>query len=124
MDSREWHAFDVQEHPDVFPQTCFHLSRISMETGVPVHKAILSVMQPGAHIQPHCGPTNARLRVHLALRIPPGTALRVGTETRSWQQGRAFVIDDSFEHEAWHNGTEPRVVLILEFPHPDVSFSS
>lgn len=33
---------------------------------------------------------------------------------------KVMVFDDSFEHEVWHNGTAPRVVLIMDFWHPDL----
>lgn len=41
-----------------------------------------SVMHPGTHVWPHCGPTNCRLRTHLGLKVPPKTSLRVASETR------------------------------------------
>lgn len=41
-----------------------------------------SVMHPGTHVWPHCGPTNCRLRVHLGLKVPPKTFLRVADEIR------------------------------------------
>ena len=31
-----------------------------------------------------------------------------------------MVFDDSFEHEVWHDGRDPRVVLIMDFWHPDL----
>uniref|UniRef100_A0A182SUS8 Aspartyl/asparaginy/proline hydroxylase domain-containing protein n=1 Tax=Anopheles maculatus TaxID=74869 RepID=A0A182SUS8_9DIPT len=41
-----------------------------------------SVMHPGTHVWPHCGPTNCRIRAHLGLSVPPGTYIRVAEETR------------------------------------------
>lgn len=41
-----------------------------------------SVMHPGTHVWPHCGPTNCRLRIHLGLKVPPKTYIRVGEEIR------------------------------------------
>lgn len=81
-----------------------------------------SVLQPGTHVWPHCGPTNCRLRAHLALEAEQGrTAIRVAREKRFWEEGEWLVFDDSFEHEVWHNGTERRLVLILDIWHPDLS---
>lgn len=40
------------------------------EPGCAFASAYLSKLTPGTLITPHCGPCNARLRVHLALRIP------------------------------------------------------
>lgn len=78
-------------------------------------------LAPGTHLEPHCGPTNARLRCHLGLRVPDGCSIRVGSETRSWQEGKCIVFDDSFEHEVSHVGNESRFVLVLDIWHPDLS---
>jgi aspartate beta-hydroxylase len=78
----------------------------------------LSWLHPGTHVIPHCGQTNAQLRVHLGLRVPPGVSIRVGDQHLTWQEGKCIVFDDSFEHEVWHRGTQPRVVLLLDVAHP------
>ena len=61
----------------------------------------LSLMSPGIHVLPHCGPTNVRVRMHLGLCIPSGVDLEfiVGGENASWTEGKVTVFDDSFEHE-------------------------
>jgi aspartate beta-hydroxylase len=80
-----------------------------------------SVIHPGTHVHPHCGPTNCRIRAHLGLKVPPNTFLRVVNETRSWIEGDWLIFDDSFEHEVWHNGTSIRLVLIVDVWHPDLT---
>jgi aspartate beta-hydroxylase len=80
--------------------------------------AMLSWLHPGAHVLPHTGYSNGRLRIHLGIRTPPGAQMRVGSETLHWTEGRCLVFDDSFEHEVWHAGTEPRVVLLVDILHP------
>ena len=80
-----------------------------------------AVMLPGTHLTAHCGLTNAKIRCHLGIDVPDGCSLRVGDETRSWREGQWLVFDDSFEHEVWHSGNRPRVVLILDFYHPDLT---
>ncbi len=84
-------------------------------------EAFLSVLQPGAEIKPHYGLSNIKLTVHLGLEIPKDCAIRVGNETRKWQEGKVLVFDDSFEHEAWNHSEEERKVFILEVWHPDLS---
>jgi aspartate beta-hydroxylase len=81
--------------------------------------SMFSVLSSGTHIQPHCGPSNAFLRVHLGLVVPDGCAMRVGDETRSWEEGKCLVFDDSFEHEVWNRGNASRIVLIFYIYHPD-----
>ncbi|XP_049861571.1 transcriptional regulator ATRX isoform X8 [Schistocerca gregaria] len=80
-----------------------------------------SVMDPGTHVWPHCGPTNCRLRAHLGLVVPKNTFIRVADEMRTWEEGKLFIFDDSFEHEVWHNGTTTRLVLIVDVWHPELT---
>lgn len=77
-----------------------------------------SVLQPGTHIPPHNGATNARLTVHLPLIVPEGCGFRVGDDTREWRPGELFIFDDTIRHEAWNRGTSQRVVLIFDIWHP------
>jgi beta-hydroxylase len=74
-----------------------------------------SILQPGTHIRPHEGYTGEVLRCHLGLVVPPGCEMRVGTETRTWEEGECLVFDDTIEHEVWHRGETPRAVLLLDF---------
>jgi len=76
--------------------------------------AFFSVLAPKTRIPPHTGVTNTRFIVHLPLIVPPGCSFRVGAETREWREGRAWVFDDTFEHEAWNGSDAPRVVLIFD----------
>jgi aspartyl/asparaginyl beta-hydroxylase (cupin superfamily) len=76
--------------------------------------AFFSVLAPKTRIPPHTGVTNTRFIVHLPLIVPAGCSFRVGAETRQWREGRAWVFDDTFEHEAWNGSDEPRVVLIFD----------
>ena len=32
-----------------------------------------------------------------------------------------MIFDDSFEHEVWHEGESLRLVLIVDFWHPDLN---
>jgi aspartate beta-hydroxylase len=79
---------------------------------------MLSWLKPGTLILPHCGFSNARLRVHLPLRAAAGARLRVGDQWLTWEDGRCLVFDDSFEHEVRHDGDQPRLVLLLDMFHP------
>lgn len=40
---------------------------------------------------------------------------------RTWEEGKAIIIDDSFDHEVWHNGSSFRLILIVDFWHPDLT---
>ncbi len=103
---------------DIVPVTAEVVSAIPDVTDFGTGFVMLSWLQPGAWIAPHCGPTNAKARTHFCVRADPDATMRVGTETRGWQDGRSFVFDDSFEHEVRHHGSTPRVVLIVDAANP------
>jgi len=85
--------------------------------------AMFSLLKPNTHIPPHTGVTNARLVVHLPLIVPEGCAFRVGNDTREWVPGKAWVFDDTIEHEAWNRSDKLRVVLIFDIWHPDLTLA-
>lgn len=83
--------------------------------------AFFSIFSPGTHIKPHSGVTKAMLNVHLGLSIPPvqdRCELRVGDETRRWQEGEFLIFDETNQHEAWNESDQPRVVLFLQVARP------
>lgn len=102
------------------PVTRAVLAEIPEMTTLSPGVILLSRLSPGTHIMPHCGSTNAVLRVHLPIVAAAGASIRVGEETVTWEDGRCLVFDDSFEHEVWHRGTVERVVLIMDVLHPEV----
>ncbi|CDO90675.1 aspartyl/asparaginyl beta-hydroxylase domain-containing protein [Mycobacterium triplex] len=84
--------------------------------------AIFSVLEPGKHLKPHRGPYNGVLRLHLGLLVPdapPRTvAIRVDDTVCHWEEGKVLIFDDCYEHEAWNQSNETRVVLFVDFVKP------
>jgi aspartyl/asparaginyl beta-hydroxylase (cupin superfamily) len=83
--------------------------------------AMFSLLKPRTHIPPHVGASNCRLVTHLPLIVPPGCGFRVGNTTREWVPGKAWVFDDTIEHEARNDSDQLRVVLIFDTWHPLLS---
>jgi aspartate beta-hydroxylase len=83
--------------------------------------AMFSLLKPKTRIPPHTGVTNVRLVTHLPLIVPEGCGFRVGNDTRQWVPGRAWVFDDTIEHEAWNDSDKLRVVLIFDVWHPQLT---
>lgn len=106
------------------PQTAALLGTLPM-SDIPGRSpsVFFSLLRPGAHIPPHTGVTNVRSIVHLPLIVPPGCGFRVGGETREWEEGRAFVFDDTIEHEAWNTSDALRAVLIFDVWNPHLQDS-
>ncbi|WP_395778180.1 aspartyl/asparaginyl beta-hydroxylase domain-containing protein [Aquidulcibacter sp.] len=82
---------------------------------------LFSRLTPGAWIAPHTGFLNSRLVCHLPLLVPDGCWFRVGNQVRLWERGKAWVFDDTIEHEARNQGQGTRVVLIFNIWHPDLT---
>jgi beta-hydroxylase len=78
-----------------------------------------SSLAPGTYIGPHFGASKAVLRCHVGLIVPDKCAIRVGDETRSWQEGKCLIFDDTFEHEAWNKSDKTRIVLLIDFKRPE-----
>jgi beta-hydroxylase len=85
-----------------------------------------SYMEPHTHILPHHGYTRMVLRCHLPLIVPDSSlcGIRVGTETRHWEEGKLIIFDDSFEHESWNKSDEQRVILMFDIPNPLWGYSA
>jgi beta-hydroxylase len=83
--------------------------------------AMFSIFEPGKHLPPHRGPYNGLLRLHLGLIVPENSerlAIRVADQVRQWEEGKALIFDDAYEHEAWNNTEKTRVVLFVDFVKP------
>lgn len=82
---------------------------------------LFSLLRPGTHIPAHHGMLNSRLICHLPLVVPPGCWVRVGAETRGWEEGKLLVFDDSVSHEAKNGSDQLRVVLLFDIWRPEVT---
>ncbi|MEA3036724.1 MAG: ornithine lipid ester-linked acyl 2-hydroxylase [Sphingomonadales bacterium] len=127
--SRDWTAIHLVANGKVVEANARHcpaalalLARID-QPHVPRRgpNAMFSLLAPGAHIPPHTGVANTRLVCHLPLIVPPGCWFRVGAERREWRVGKAWVFDDTIEHEAKNPSDALRVILIVDCWHPGLS---
>ena len=112
-------------HCELAPVTCRVVESMKEVVGewrgLPIQgEAEFLVLQPGTRLTRHCGVTNRRLTAHLGLVTPVGPVIQVGNVSKTWEQGKVLLFDDSFEHEVWHNGTEPRGVLYVSVWHPNL----
>jgi ornithine lipid ester-linked acyl 2-hydroxylase len=82
---------------------------------------MFSIFEPSKHLPAHRGPYNGLLRLHLGLIVPEPreqVAIRVGNRLCHWEEGKALIFDDAFEHEAWNKTGKVRVVLFVDFVKP------
>ena len=127
--SPRWSAFHLLDHGERVgananrcPKTMAVLARMPQpdEPGR-TPSAMFSLLKPRTTIPPHTGVTNVRLVTHLGLIIPEGCTFRVGNEVRSWAPGKAWVFDDTIEHEARNDSDKLRVILMFDVWHPHLT---
>jgi aspartyl/asparaginyl beta-hydroxylase (cupin superfamily) len=111
-------AYGLRSDPNI--ALCPETWRI-VQTIPGLRTAMFSILEPGKRLPPHRGPYNGVLRLHLGLLIPEPRermAIRVGHEHRHWVEGRVLIFDDAYEHEAWNETGQVRVVLFVDFERP------
>jgi len=109
----------VSAHIEKCPKTAAVLARLPL-CDIPGYApgAYFSVLKPRTRLPAHTGTTNTRSIVHLPLVIPEGCGFRVGSQLRAWQKGKAWVFDDTIDHEAWNDSDQVRIVLIFDIWNP------
>lgn len=124
--SMDWSVYSLwndgtpdKAHVEKCPRTAAALAKVPM-CDVPDYApgAYFSVLKPQTRLPPHTGTTNTRSIVHLPLIIPEGCKFRVGSDTRHWVRGKAWVFDDTIEHEAWNDSDQTRIILIFDVWNP------
>ena len=82
--------------------------------------AFFSILSPGKRLPPHRGPYRGVMRYHLPLLVPQHgpCGIRVGDQTATFEEGVGIMFDDTYEHEAWNDTKETRVVLFLDITRP------
>lgn len=129
VDNPSWSAFylwqdgqRVEDNAARCPRTMAALEKVPLSRiGSRTPSVLFSRLLPGAHIPPHNGMLNSRLICHLPLIIPEGCWLRVGNETREWQEGKLLIFDDSIEHEAKNPTGETRIILLFDIWRPEIT---
>lgn len=83
---------------------------------------MFTVLYPGASIRPHFGTTNYRYRIHLCLDIDGVGGIVTPYGTRFWKAGQVFILDDSYLHAGFYEGTRPRVIIMVDIAKPGLTF--
>jgi len=86
-----------------------------------LNSAFFSILVPQTHIPPHTGVTKAFLTCHLGIQVPREAdkcRMRVVDEWVGWQEGRALIFDDTFNHEVRNDTDETRIVLLIQVRRP------
>ncbi|HZR82744.1 MAG TPA: aspartyl/asparaginyl beta-hydroxylase domain-containing protein [Candidatus Binatia bacterium] len=77
--------------------------------------AFFNLLEPHSSIPPHEGDSNAIIRFHLGLDVPPGDcAVRAGSEVRRCATGEVLAFCDARNHASWNATDQPRLVLVFD----------
>jgi aspartate beta-hydroxylase len=129
LDNPDWSAFYLWRNGELVAENAARCPRtLEAIAGVPLARipqrspsVLFSQLRPGAHIPAHNGMVNTRLIGHLPLVVPGKCRFRVGNDVREWQEGRAWIFDDSINHEAWNDSDRTRVILLFEIARPELT---
>jgi hypothetical protein len=86
-----------------------------------IGQVVFSQLEPHTKILAHSGSTNLRLRYHLPIEVDPKAYITVHNESRSWKKGECLIFDDGLLHEVAHNGSQKRVILLVDLWRPELS---
>jgi aspartyl/asparaginyl beta-hydroxylase len=129
LNNPAWSAFYLWKHGELVAQNAARCPKtVSALDDVPFARVpnrspsvLFSLLRPGARIPPHTGEVNTRLICHLPLIVPDNCRFRVGNDTRVLAEGKAWVFDDTMEHEAWNGSERTRVILLFEIWRPELT---
>jgi hypothetical protein len=128
-DNLDWSAFYLWKDGELVPENAARCPQtLKTLANVPLARVknrspsvLFSLLRPGVRIPPHTGMVNTRLICHLPLIVPENCGLRVGNDTRTPVEGKAWVFDDTIEHEAFNSSNKVRVILLFEIWRPELT---
>ncbi len=113
-----WNVFGLRfQGYDIKPahDQCPVISKIIKDHSNLIDTLGFSILNPGTIITPHKGITDTVLRCHMGIQVPEGDcAIKVDGVDHKWQNGIAFIFDDTLEHSAWNKTNEKRIVMLMD----------
>ncbi len=98
------------------PKTVELISRVPNMTG-----AMFSILNGHQRIYPHRGFIKGVIRLHVGLKVPKpeeSCTFSIAGKTIHWREGGSFMFDQVYQHEAWNDSDDVRVVLLLDVLRP------
>lgn len=82
---------------------------------VPIYdNCLFSIIDGGGVVPPHRGFSDHHLRVHLGIKTDGMAWIRVGSQTRHWQDRQVLIFHDWDEHEVQNLSINSRVVFLFD----------
>ncbi|KAL4436677.1 hypothetical protein ABPG75_003816 [Micractinium tetrahymenae] len=107
-----------EDNAQLFPKTV----QFFKDLNAPTLEVFFARQPAGTGIKSHTDFVNFIQTTHLGLQVPEGDCwIKVGDQTRRWEEGRVLVCHTSFMHETANNTQGERIVLIMRHFHPEVT---
>lgn len=124
---RQWHliakaGITDRRLPELFPS--IYEAMMDAYDANELCAAFIAQLSPGSHLERHAGAFNHSLRLHIGLTgsDPEGmSGLRVGSVEFPSSPGLLVAFDDTFTHEAWNWSSEPKMSLVIQAWHPELT---
>ncbi|WP_236646541.1 aspartyl/asparaginyl beta-hydroxylase domain-containing protein [Aristophania vespae] len=118
-----WKAFFLYGYGTSVPENCAKTPvTAQLVAGIPgLCNALFSIMEPHGVIPPHNGVTKGMLNCHLGISLPKDNEncwIKVSDRKLHWQEGKAFIFDDTYKHTVENNTDDFRAILFLQFERP------
>lgn len=117
-------------HCKITPTFCNAMAAFTSALDCALCEVKLDYIDAGAHIAPHCGTTNAKLRANIPVTLggtthktalgQPSFRQRVADQILEWREDKFTIWDDSFENELENESGTAQVLLTIDFKHPDI----
>ncbi|CAM9149939.1 unnamed protein product [Choristocarpus tenellus] len=121
-----WSGVRLQRLGKWIPENCSKFPKSvqllrNLDIPIAVRGVMFARQVPGTGVSPHSDGRNFILTAHLGVRIPKDCWMRVGEEKRTWEEGKCLILDTSFEHETGNMSNQDRIVMIIDYWHPDLT---
>lgn len=123
----KWKSFFLYGYGIKVPENCAKVPvTAQLVAGIPgLCNALFSVLSPYGVIHPHYGVTKGMLNCHLGLVVPKDGKkcwIKLDGHKLYWQEGKAFVFDDTYRHSVENDTDELRAILFIQFERPTRGF--
>ncbi len=118
ISSPKWQCFFIKCYGKTTELAKRHLPLTSklVENQKEICLAMVSILEPGASIPPHWGPSKACLRYHLTIECDASEKAFITVENKRyhWKEGDGVIFDDTYKHSAENPTNSYRVVLFCD----------
>jgi beta-hydroxylase len=119
---RGWKRFYLKWYDEPLPSArALCPKSVALLESVPaVNGAMIALLSPRSHLNPHRDPYAGSLRYHLGLVTPNSEACYISVDGQHyfWRNGEALIFDETYIHSVENNTDETRIILLCDVQRP------